>query len=192
MNWNLIDLVALAYVIWGIFRGYRRGVAAELPSVVGWGVSLFTGSGIYRWTMRGFAQLSDVAGQSFGAAGFVIVLVGSYFLIRQLRRHIRTWAEKRVNEESLQKKLGAAAGGFRALLLSSFLILFLGLLPVGPLREPFTKDSFVGRVLNTVVMPVYEATHHQKQEKQEKQETVTPTNTTPTTTIYNNTRSKQY
>ncbi len=158
MHWNLVDVAVLAYMAYGLVMGYVRGMAKEVPWALGWAVSLLTGTGIYRWTTRGMEQLSEATGLTFGIVGLIFVFVGGYFLVRRIRWRIRTYLETRFTDAKIQKTGGMIAGAVRTLLLSSFLIIFVMLLPVGPLRAPLKEGSFFGRVLNRIVLPVVKIT----------------------------------
>jgi uncharacterized membrane protein required for colicin V production len=186
MRFNLVDLAVILYVLYGVWMGRRRGMARETAWAIGWAVSLLTGSGIYRWTARGLDQVGQASGLTYGIFGFVAVLVGAYLLVLRLRWRIRTQLEKRLPDPHLQKTGGMIAGGARTLLLSSFLILFIMLLPIGFLRDPFQKGSFIGRILNRIILPVYQETHKEERPKP------APTDTPPKRPAYDPTRSKQF
>jgi len=189
MRFNLVDIAVLAYMGYAVWMGRRRGMAKEVPWALGWLVALFTGSGIYRWTTRGLEQASQATGITFGIFGFLVILIGGYLMVLKLRARIRTILEKKYPDSNLQKTGGMIAGGLRALWLSSVLILFVMLLPVGFLREPFQKGSLVGRMLNRIVLPVVKLA----QDEEPPPQPVEPrTNAPPKRPPHDPTRSKQF
>jgi hypothetical protein len=162
MHFNLLDLAVLVYVGMSVFIGRRNGLAAELPWAVSWAVALFTGSGLYHWTSKGLFSLSEATGNTVGLIGFLAIVVGAYVVVRRLRSRIKLMAEEKFPDEKTQKRWGAVVGGLRGLLLCGFLILFISLLPIGPLRKPFTEGSFAGRVMMAIARPVYDLTHERE------------------------------
>jgi uncharacterized membrane protein required for colicin V production len=147
MHFNFVDVIIAAYAWLGAVRGRRNGLAAELPWAISWAVALFTGSGIYRWTSRGLESAGHAAGVTFGLFGFAAVLVAAYLMVRKLRRRIGRLAEMKVSGDQSRRRWGAVAGGLRAFLFCSCLILFFSLLPLGILKKPFTEGSFIGRIV---------------------------------------------
>lgn len=156
-RFNVIDLLVLAYVVYGAIRGRYRGFGRELPKATGAVVAFVTGCGFYRWTDRLLAGVSHMTGQTAGPLGFVGVLVVSYVLVQRLKGRICKWAEEKVPDEKMQKRAGAIAGAARTVIIASAIILFVSHLPIGPLRAPFKDGSLLGRTLNRVILPVYEA-----------------------------------
>lgn len=157
---NVIDLLVPAYVVYGAIKGRQRGFSRELPKAFGSTLAFVSGFGIYRWTGKLLSEASHLTGQTSGGLTFLAVVIGAITLVRHFPARIRQWAETKYPDETVQKKAGMVAGLIRTLMLSSTVILFMNLAPVGPLREPFTKGSLIGRTLNRWVLPVYEASHH--------------------------------
>lgn len=159
MHFNLIDIALLAYVVFGAIWARRRGIGVEVQSAAGWFVAMLTGSGIYRWTTKGLEQVSHATGLTLGIFSFITIFVAAYLVVRRLKQRIRAHAERRFAESEHLRHIGMIAGGLRALFLSSFVMLFIMILPIGFLRNPFQAGSLVGRVLHRVIMPVHRLTH---------------------------------
>jgi uncharacterized membrane protein required for colicin V production len=157
---NFIDLLVPAYVVYGAIRGRQRGLPRELPKAFGTILSFLSGYGVYRWTGKLLSQASQLAGQTTGGLGFIGIVIAVIVLVRHFRTRIRQWAEAKCPDAAAQKKAGMIAGLIRTLTLSSTIILFMSIAPVGPLRAPFKEGSLIGRTLNRWVLPVYETSHH--------------------------------
>ena len=97
MRVNFADMLVVAYLIYGTIRGRMRGLSRELPKVVSVTSAFTTGFGLYRASERLISELAHVAGQTSGAVGFVTVVVGAFFLMRQFRGRIRDWASEAVS-----------------------------------------------------------------------------------------------
>lgn len=188
MHFNLIDIAILAHVVFGVLWARRRGIGVEVQSAVGWFVAMLTGSGIYRWTTKGLEQVTHATGLSFGMFSFIAIFVVAYLMVRRLKGRIRSRAERTFAESKHLRVAAMMAGGLRALFLSSFVMLFIMILPIGFLRSPFQEGSLVGRVLNHVMMPVHRLTHG---EEPPPPPTVR-SNTPPPRPIYNPNSSKQF
>jgi uncharacterized membrane protein required for colicin V production len=187
MHFNFADIAILAYVVFGVIWARRRGLGVEVQSAVGWLVAMLTGSGIYRWTTRGLEQVSHATGLSFGIFSFVAIFVVAWLMVRRLKGRIRDYAEKQFAESRHLRNTAMIAGGLRAFFLSSFVMLFIMILPIGFLRKPFQEGSLVGRVLNHVIMPVHKFT------RAEEPLPSPPTRTNaPPISPYNANSSKQF
>lgn len=159
MRFNFVDILVAAYLIYGTMRGRIRGFSRELPRAVSVTLAFTTGFGLYRSSERLISGLGHLAGQTSGAVGFVTVVVGAFFLMRQFRGRIRDWAAKRYPDENFQRRAGAAAGFIRTVTISAFVFVLISFLPINLLRRPFTEGSLFGRVVVRVVRPVYELSH---------------------------------
>jgi uncharacterized membrane protein required for colicin V production len=153
VRFNFVDFFTLAYVLFGSRRGRTRGLGGELPRLIGVSLFFVTGGGLYHWTETLMIQMSAPARQTSGALGLIGVLVGAYFVARQIRARVRSWAEQNFPGDRTQKLGGCVAGGLRAFVIASCLILFFSALPLGFLVAPFRQGSLVGRTLNRLVAP---------------------------------------
>ena len=77
MDVSLIDLLVVAGVGYGVWRGWHRGLPAELPRVLGLVVFGVSGTGLIRWTSQVLAETRHLTGQATGAVGTVGLMVGA-------------------------------------------------------------------------------------------------------------------
>lgn len=151
----MIDLLALAYIGFGVYRGRRCGLPVVLPSLVSWLVFFVTGCGLYKWTGRALFAAGRVTGVSLGVIGFLAVIVATYLFIRRFRIKIRDWAKQHFDAEQ-QKTTGGIAGGVRAFLLVALVLMVIAHAPLRFVPE----GSLLGRGLIRFVLPVYDQTHN--------------------------------
>ena len=156
MDVSLIDLLVVAGVGYGVWRGWHRGLPAELPRVLGLVVFGVSGTGLIRWTSQVLAETRHLTGQATGAVGTVGLMVGAWLLVRLFRTKIGDWAKQRWGEA---KGPGAIAGGLRTLLLACVALLILAHWPLHSLTRPVTENSRLGRALLRYVLPEYVKTH---------------------------------
>lgn len=158
MNFNLVDVAALAAAAYGAWRGRKRGMSRELPALIIETVWLVTGCGMYHWTERGLTTLANKTGLSFGLLGFVAAWVAAVLIIRRLKGRIHSTTQEKFPDEKIQRVGGAIAGGCKVFVFIGVLILIAGHLP-GALGKPFNNGSIVGSTLRWIVTPVQEKTH---------------------------------
>lgn len=156
MGFNIFDILVVAYTGYGSVRGFRRGLGNELPRLIAILLFVLTGWGISHWIRSGLGEIQHLTGQTIGGVGFIGLYVASFYLAKFIRGHTSRWVLKHVPNPEHQKKCGVGAGGFRALVLGCTLIVFLGLMPLGFLKTPFSQGSFIGRNLIRFVVPVYD------------------------------------
>jgi uncharacterized membrane protein required for colicin V production len=156
MGFNLLDILLLLYIAWSVHRGYRRGLAVELPRLVNVLVPVLTGYGLYRWTGWVLKDATRLMGLNTHAPGVLTIMFAAWWLVWRFRVRLHDWVARKFLDETQQKRGGAAVRGARALVLGSAIIVFIGLLPLGFLNRPFSQGSLVGRNLIHYVVPVYE------------------------------------
>jgi len=149
---NTVDIVVMATVAVGAWRGRRRGLPLTLPGVVGWLVSLATGAGCFHWAYRGMAELGRVNPSMRGLTGMVGATVLAVMLVRRFNKQIAHWGERWVPPET-HRRWGTVAGAVRSALMCATLVLVVVHLPIGPLRPVFTQGSLFGRALFWAVPP---------------------------------------
>jgi hypothetical protein len=156
MRFNFLDILVAGAALAGMLRGRRRGLALELPQLIGLLAFVLTGSTLAGLTRGLLAGMSVATGRSVGLAGLVGLFIVSTALARRFRAELAAWAARKYPAPASQKRLGGLAGGLRGLIIGSTLIVFCGLLPIGVAKKPFADGSFIGRHLIRWVVPVYD------------------------------------
>ena len=158
MKPGVVDLLALGWIVWGVYRGRKRGLGQELAGALSIGIFLVTGCGVYRWTGRVLGEAGKITGQTAGVVGFLSLVAGTVALVRALRSRLNKWSERRY--DASQRRFGGAIfGAVRTFLLVCVALLVLAHWPLHPLTRPVAESSLLGRCLTKWVLPVYERSH---------------------------------
>jgi hypothetical protein len=183
MPFNLIDILLAGYIAWGAWRGRQRGLTDESTRVILLLLAILTGYSLARWTGRVLHELSVVTGQLAGPLSALGIMIGAYLLARHLRQRIRQTIAARYPDPSTQQRAGTIAGATRALIIGSTVIVFVGLIPLGPVTKPFSTGSITGRILIRTIVPVYDhlAGNHHQPHPLTTPSTPTPNSHTPST-----------
>lgn len=154
---GLLDVLILLWIGFAVWRGQRNGLAVEMPRLVGIAVFALTGFGLFTWTNRALTEASRVTGLATNGAGFVSLLLASWFLARHGRERIGDWARRRWGRAPGK---AAVVGGVRGFLLVCVVLLVFAHWPLKWLTRPVAEASALGRLLTRHVLPVYEKTHN--------------------------------
>ncbi len=126
---NVYDIVALALIAWGAYKGFTKGFLASLASLV----ALI--AGIYiAWFFSGFARdlLKDnfeIKGELLGPAAFAVTFLGVVIGISLLGGLLSKIAEM-ASLDMVNRLAGAAFGVLKgALLVSTLIFIFSSLAP---------------------------------------------------------------
>lgn len=132
-----IDLLLLAALALGIYRGYCTGVVRQVVGVVG----IFVSFGL---AVQLMSEVGSVAAASLPVAesvapllGFVLVFLGAQILVRALA-HLAESLLDALRLSFVNRLAGSLFGAFQAALFAS--LLFLVMDPVG-MPEPETRDA---------------------------------------------------
>jgi hypothetical protein len=170
---NIIDYLALVFMGYGIWRGWRKGLGYELPGLLGVAVFAITGFGAIRWTYLGLDSVSQFTPFRVGFLSAPLLFAAAFILVRHRFKQFQVWGEKRF-QGTRQRAYGAAAGFFRTAIISGFVIVYFGLWNVGFIHRTFAEHSLIGRTLTTWILPVYQ-TLFEKQEEKSKEAVPEPT-----------------
>jgi uncharacterized membrane protein required for colicin V production len=152
---NFLDWLTLLFVAFGGWRGHKRGIIAEAPGTVSLLVFFFTGWGLMKSVYRGLVFSSEMVGHSVGVFTFIGLVIATVVLWKKIRARIRMRAE-RLCPEAYRPRAGAIAGGLKALLLASIVLLILAKGPLRGLTRGFAEGSVLGRALIWAMVPAKE------------------------------------
>ncbi|MEI6084224.1 MAG: CvpA family protein [Verrucomicrobiota bacterium] len=154
----LLDLLIVAYIAYGVWRGRKRGIIIEAPGTVSLAIFFFSGWGLLKALYRGLAYSSELVGNSVGLVTFIGLVVAAIVLWKKIKIRIAKHAE-RWCPEAQRSRAGAIAGGVKAFLLVSTLLLILAHGPLRSVTRWIAEGSLLGQGLIHFVLPVYEQTH---------------------------------
>jgi uncharacterized membrane protein required for colicin V production len=154
----IVDLFVLAHLAFAAWRGRRRGFVIEFPSAASIGIFFVTGCGLFKWLYRILSEVNTKASQSLGVFTFIGLILAAFTLWKKSKAHLAQLAGRCISEDR-QRTAGAIAGGVRAFLVVSTLLLILAHWPLHGMTRWITESSLLGRLLIRYILPVYSHTH---------------------------------
>jgi uncharacterized membrane protein required for colicin V production len=154
----IVDLLVLTHVSFTVWRGRKRGLTVEFPSAASIAVFFVTGCGLFTWLYRIMSEVNTKAGQSLGVFTLGGLIFAAFVLWRKSQAQLTKLASRYVAEDR-QRLAGAIAGGVRAFLIDSTLLLILAHWPLHGMTRWIAESSFLGRLLIHFILPVYNHTH---------------------------------
>lgn len=147
---NIVDGLAVLAMLWGLYRGLRRGLSGELGQLIGVIAALVFGLNAYRPVSAWLLGATRLTGRSAVVIAFLVTLAAAlvvWILLRALfRRLMRVVIEARFDHG-----LGLAAGFVRSALLVVIVFAIMNLWPNATLNRIFGEDSFVGTLVLKLV-----------------------------------------
>src|SRR5436190_2030157 len=104
MGFNLFDVLVVAYVAYGAWKGWRRGLGRELSALLAVALFVLTGWGMAHWIRGAVETVGHYTGQSIHGVSLIVLLVGSFILAGKVRGRVRRWVETRWPVERWQKR----------------------------------------------------------------------------------------
>ena len=142
---NIVDILAVAYTAFGAWRGRARGLADEGYRLLRMAVAFVMGCGLYGWISGLLKKLLSLSGDISGPTGFLVVLVGTWFLFRVVKKSVVTLLAARFSK--FAGVGGAIAGGIRTVLI---VLSVMGVLSLAQ-RDDVSGKSFVGKLAERVI-----------------------------------------
>ena len=113
---NLIDLIIIAIIGFGIIRGYSKGLIIELSSFFGIFISFFIAGNVDNLLSNEISAFISVNSDLLNTISFIIIFILSYLLIIYLAKGFTKLA-KVVYLGLLNSLLGGVFGGLKFLLI---------------------------------------------------------------------------
>ena len=113
---NLIDLIIIAIIGFGIIRGYSKGLIIELSSFFGIFISFFIAGNVDNLLSNEISAFISVNSDLLNTISFIIIFILSYLLIIYLAKGFTKLA-KVVYLGLLNSLLGGVFGGLKLLLI---------------------------------------------------------------------------
>ncbi len=113
---NLIDLIIIAIIGFGIIRGYSKGLIIELSSFFGIFISFFIAGNVDNLLSNEISAFISVNSDLLNTISFIIIFIFSYLLIIYLAKGFTKLA-KVVYLGLLNSLLGGVFGGLKLLLI---------------------------------------------------------------------------
>ena len=113
---NLIDLIIIAIIGFGIIRGYSKGLIIELSSFFGIFISFFIAGNVDNLLSNEISAFISVNSDLLNTISFIIIFILSYLLIIYLAKGFTKLA-KVVYLGLLNSLLGGVFGGLKLILI---------------------------------------------------------------------------
>lgn len=113
---NLIDLIIIAIIGFGMIRGYSKGLIIELSSFFGIFISFFIAGNVDNLLSNEISAFISVNSDLLNTISFIIIFILSYLLIIYLAKGFTKLA-KVVYLGLLNSVLGGVFGGLKLLLI---------------------------------------------------------------------------
>lgn len=113
---NLIDLIIIAIIGFGIIRGYSKGLIIELSSFFGIFISFFIAGNVDNLLSNEISAFISVNSDLLNTISFIIIFILSYLLIIYLAKGFTKLA-KVVYLGLLNSVLGGVFGGLKLILI---------------------------------------------------------------------------
>ena len=113
---NLIDLIIIAIIVFGIIRGYSKGLIIELSSFFGIFITFFIAGNVDNFLSNEISAFISVNSDLLNTISFIIIFILSYLLIIYLAKGFTKLA-KVVYLGLLNSVLGGVFGGLKLLLI---------------------------------------------------------------------------
>ena len=113
---NLIDLIIIAIIGFGMIRGYSKGLIIELSSFFGIFISFFIAGNVDNFLSNEISAFISVNSDLLNTISFIIIFILSYLLIIYLAKGFTKLA-KVVYLGLLNSVLGGVFGGLKLLLI---------------------------------------------------------------------------
>lgn len=152
---NLIDLAVAVYLIFGMIRGFLRGLSGELARVVSMVVVLALGWQFYRPLGAKLVEITRLGeGVAQWAAFLLIVVVAGVaaILLRWILRNLVEFSFK----GAIEKVGGMAAGVVRSGIWVVLAVVAATLSPSEYLGRVFGQESRIGSLIVRSLIPAYQ------------------------------------
>ena len=113
---NLVDLIIIAIIGFGIIRGYSKGLIIELSSFFGIFISFFIAGNVDNLLSNEISAFISVNSDLLNTISFIVIFILSYLIIIYLAKGFTKLA-KVVYLGLLNSLLGGVFGGLKLLLL---------------------------------------------------------------------------
>lgn len=155
VQFNLLDIFAAVYLLFGLLRGLKRGLSGELARLASMAFILFAGWRMYVPLGEKIAEVTRLTDEQSLLAGFALTILAagvSMILLRLVLKNILEFTFK----GKLEKIGGMVAGFLRSSVLIALIVIPLGLSPIPYLQRTVAEESLVGSTIIHYLVPVYQ------------------------------------
>jgi uncharacterized membrane protein required for colicin V production len=159
---NVVDLIAVLFIIFSIYHGSRRGLSGEIAQLVSVVVAFVVGMLGHRPVADWIDLNTRIHGSAAAALSFVTIVVIAGIVMICLRSLLRK-IMKVVFEEPFDKVAGSVAGFVRSALFTLIVFIAVNLTPHEYLNRLFGEESVIG-TLTLKMMPMLQEELEERRE----------------------------
>jgi len=154
-GFNAVDIVAAMWLLIGIWRGVRQGLAGALLRLLAVAAAVGVGLLGYAWLGDKMASGGRFAGASGDLLAFFLITVAVYVVLRLIGMLL-----KNTITFTFKGKLEPVGGGFVGLLVSACVItivlLLAGQWPHPQMKKWFAEEAWAGRIVQGQLGPTWQ------------------------------------
>ena len=129
---NYFDLILVLPIIYGVYKGFRRGLVLEFTSLLALVLGIYGASIFSKMTFEYLSNWLDIESSYLSVASYAITFI-SIVIIVSLGGKLLTLLLKMVALGFINRMMGAIFGGIKVLLILSIFISFFSTNSSSPL-----------------------------------------------------------
>jgi uncharacterized membrane protein required for colicin V production len=153
-TFNAVDVGALVILLFGVWRGFRRGLSGELARLISLAVVMLVGWHAHEPLGEIVAGATRLSPEQSRLAAFLVAILAAglcMFVLRLVLRQIMEFKFK----NPLETVGGMVAGFLRSFILVALIVVAAGLTPILYFQRVFAEESLIGSAIVGYVVPVY-------------------------------------
>ena len=154
-GFNVVDIMALIWLLIGMWRGARQGLAGALLRLLALGLAVGAGVLGYAWLSENISSTGRLAGPRGDLLSFFLITMAAYVLLRLMGLML-----KNMMTFAFKGKLETMGGGVVGLLVSAcvvtLILLMAGQWPEPQMKKWFAEESWSGHVVQEQLGPVWQ------------------------------------
>ena len=153
---NYFDLILVLPIIYGVYKGFRRGLVLEFTSLLALVLGIYGASIFSKMTFEYLSTWLDIESSYLSVASYAITFI-SIVIIVSLGGKLLTLLLKMVALGFLNRIMGSLFGGLKSLLLISIFLIFFDkfVKPFGFVKPDLLNDSVFYEPMVKYTLDIY-------------------------------------
>lgn len=153
---NYFDLILVLPIIYGVYKGFRRGLVLEFTSLLALVLGIYGASIFSKMTFEYLSTWLDIESSYLSVASYAITFI-SIVIIVSLGGKLLTLLLKMVALGFLNRIMGSLFGGLKSVLLISIFLIFFDkfVKPFGFVKPDLLNDSVFYEPMVKYTLDIY-------------------------------------
>ena len=153
---NYFDLILVLPIIYGVYKGFRRGLVLEFTSLLALVLGIYGASIFSKMTFEYLSNWLDIESSYLSVASYAITFI-SIVIIVSLGGKLLTLLLKMVALGFLNRIMGSLFGGLKSVLLISIFLIFFDkfVKPFGFVKPDLLNDSVFYEPMVKYTLDIY-------------------------------------